>query len=55
MDIEQDGVPEIIIHRMVRAMHAGEIKDLMDEVILLNVPPGEDRFVELSRLTVHEY
>jgi hypothetical protein len=55
LDLQQDGRPELIMQRVTREMTPIGVKDTTDEVVLLHLGEGQNRFSFLNRLTVHEY
>lgn len=55
MDLQGDGLPELILQRSTRGMRTGKVVDLTDEVHMLHFDESHDGFVTLTQLTVHEY
>ncbi len=55
MDLQGDGRPELVIQRAERRDQGGAISDVTDEIHLVHLDVGGDRFVTLTQLTVHEY
>lgn len=55
MDLQGDGEPELAIQRSMREMRDGKLSDVTDEVHLLHLVEGQQRFETLTQLTVHEY
>jgi hypothetical protein len=55
MDLRGDGKPEVLMQRIKRATKLGELKDVMDEVVLVGVDATGKRFETVNALTVHEY
>jgi hypothetical protein len=55
MDLQRDGRPELIVQRAPRGLKDGEATDLADEILLVELDPGAERFITVTQLTVHEY
>ena len=55
LDVEHDGRPEILIQRATREDVGGVIRDSMDEIFMMKLSSGGDRFENINRLTIHEY
>jgi len=55
LDIDRDGLPELVVQRITRGVAAGGPRDQSDEVLLLRLSRAGDTFGSLNRLTVHEY
>ncbi|MEO0459488.1 MAG: hypothetical protein AAF219_01505 [Myxococcota bacterium] len=55
MDIERDGRPELLLQTAHRALKAGQLRTISDEIVLLTPVSAQNRYEVLTRLTVHEY
>ena len=55
LDIQKDGHPALIIHRTAHAAGSKTPSGPTDELLLVSLPAGHDKFSVLNRLTIHEY
>lgn len=55
LDARRDGRPQIVIQRVERIDSMGTYRDNLDEILFLELTQAGDKFVPITRLTVHEY